>query len=63
MNDTVQRLRKAGHKVEDMGKDYRGNPYYVYVDKSTNLRRKVIYKNGQKMTQNMGRAAPDQEEN
>jgi hypothetical protein len=63
MNDTVQRLRKAGHKVEDMGKDYRGNPYYVYVDKNSSLRRKVTYKNGQKMTQNMGRATPDKEEN
>lgn len=59
MNDTVQRLRKAGHRIEDMGKDYKGQPYYVYVDKGTGLRRKVTYKGNQKVTQNMGKAAPE----
>ena len=59
MNDTVQRLRKAGHKVEDMGKDYKGQPFYVYVDKGTGLRRKVTYKGNQKVTQNMGKAAAE----
>ena len=62
MNDTVQRLRKAGHKVEDMGKDYRGNPYYIYVDKGSMMRRKVTYRGGQKVTQNMGKAQPEKEE-
>jgi hypothetical protein len=62
MNDTIQRLRKAGHKVEDMGRDYRGNPFYVYVDKTSNMRRKVTYKGMQKMTQNMGRVQPEKEE-
>jgi hypothetical protein len=62
MNDTVQRLRKAGHKVEDMGKDYKGNPYYVYVDKGSMMRRKVTYRDGQKVTQNMGKAQPEKEE-
>lgn len=59
MNDTVQRLRKAGHKVEDMGRDYKGQPFYIYVDKGTGLRRKVTYKGNQKVTQNMGKAAPE----
>ena len=63
MNDTVQRLRKAGHKVEDMGRDFKGNPFYVYVDKGSMMRRKVIYKGGQKVTQNMGRAQPEKEDN
>lgn len=62
MNDTVQRLRKAGHKVEDMGRDFKGNPFYVYVDKGSMMRRKVTYKGGQKVTQNMGRAQPEKEE-
>lgn len=62
MNDTVQRLRKAGHKVEDMGRDYKGNPFYVYIDKTNNMRRKVTYKGMQKMTQNMGRVQPKKEE-
>ena len=62
MNDTVQRLRKAGHKIEDMGKDFKGNPFYVYVDKGSGMRRKVLYKGGQKVTQNMGRAQPEKEE-
>jgi hypothetical protein len=62
MNDTVQRLRKAGHKVEDMGRDYKGNPFYVYIDKTNNMRRKVTYKGMQKMTQNMGRVQPEKEE-
>jgi hypothetical protein len=62
MNDTVQRLRKAGHKVEDMGRDYKGNPFYTYVDKTNNMRRKVTYKGMQKMTQNMGRVQTEKEE-
>lgn len=62
MNDTVQRLRKAGHKIEDMGRDFKGNPFYVYVDKGSGMRRKVLYKGGQKVTQNMGRAQPEKEE-
>ena len=62
MNDTVQRLRKAGHKVEDMGRDFKGNPFYVYIDKGSNMRRKVTYKGNQKVTQNMGRAQPEKEE-
>jgi hypothetical protein len=62
MNDTVQRLRKAGHKVEDMGRDFKGNPFYVYIDKSSSMRRKVTYKGNQKMTQNMGRVQPEKEE-
>jgi hypothetical protein len=62
MNDTVQRLKKAGHKVEDMGRDYKGNPFYVYIDKTNNMRRKVTYKGMQKMTQNMGRVQPEKEE-
>ena len=62
MNDTVQRLRKAGHKVEDMGRDFKGNPFYVYIDKGSSMRRKVTYKGTQKVTQNMGRAQPEKEE-
>lgn len=62
MNDTVSRLRKAGHKVEDMGRDYKGNPFYVYIDKGSMMRRKVTYKGTQKVTQNMGRAQPEKEE-
>lgn len=62
MNDTVQRLRKAGHKVEDMGRDFKGNPFYMYVDKTTGMRRKVTYRGTQKMTQNMGRVQPEKEE-
>ena len=62
MNDTVQRLRKAGHKVEDMGRDFKGNPFYVYIDKGSSMRRKVTYKGTQKVTQNMGKAQPEKEE-
>ena len=62
MNDTVQRLRKAGHKVEDMGRDFKGNPFYVYIDKGSSMRRKVTYKGNQKVTQNMGKAQPEKEE-
>jgi hypothetical protein len=62
MNDTVQRLKKAGHTIEDMGRDYRGNPFYMYIDKMSGMRRKVTYKGNQKMTQNMGRVQTDKED-
>jgi hypothetical protein len=62
MNDTVQRLEKAGHTIEDKGRDYRGNPFYVYIDKMSGMRRKVTYKGNQKMTQNMGRVQTDKED-
>jgi hypothetical protein len=62
MSDTVQRLKKAGHKVEDMGRDYKGNPFYMYIDKMSGMRRKVTYKGNQKMTQNMGRVQTDKKD-